>query len=254
MAVYNRKICLSNLYFLSKEKGIRLGDIETTAGVSPGYFSRLNKEDSTANPSVEVLSSVADQLGVPIDGLISQDYSSMSESERFVMDFLDKLVIDSDAGDAIWERQTQSYLNNLDIDQDGNTAHPLFEAFWDENSHEWKATYRSLFFPDDLFVVNGDCFKLQLDNGSLYLMKVTSSLSPSASNNQDEFELYAVNYGGAGTVCRSWTNGNHVFAGALKTLYVAAAESSKHVKLSDGVRNLITHYMSNRLDLEDLPF
>ena len=76
MAGFDKKRCLSNVYFLTKQKGLRLGDVETGAGVSLGYFSRLNKVDSSNNPSIEVLVSVADNLGITLDALCGFDFSS----------------------------------------------------------------------------------------------------------------------------------------------------------------------------------
>lgn len=247
MSFYNRKLCISNVYYLTKIQGKKLGDVETSAGVSPGYFSRLNKEDSTANPSIEALASVAFTLGVTVDALISRDYSSMSESERFVMDFLDKLIVASHSGEKIWTRESTTYLKGLSTDEDGDPVHPLFQRFYNNAYNCWDARFTSLFFPGSDYRIADDCFTLNLgDSSDLYLMKVNTPEGEDTVVDTDEYELYAVNCGVPETICRSSMYGNHVFADALETLYAAASESSKHVKLSDNVKNVITAFMNGQ--------
>ena len=73
MASFDKNRCLNNIYFLVKEKNLRIGDLEAGAGVSIGYISRLNKDDSKATPSIEFLVSIADKLDVTIDALIQYD-------------------------------------------------------------------------------------------------------------------------------------------------------------------------------------
>ena len=92
MASFDKNRCLNNIYFLVKEKNLKIGDLEAGAGVSIGYISRLNKDDSKATPSIEFLVSVADKLDVTIDALIQYDYTTPTASERYVMDFLDRLI------------------------------------------------------------------------------------------------------------------------------------------------------------------
>lgn len=260
MTAYDKKLCISNVYYLTKEQGKKLGDVETTAGVSAGYFSRLNKEESTANPSIEVLASVADQLGVTVDALISRDYSAMSSSERYVSNFLDKLIKKSNSGESIWERETKAFIEGLGCDQDGDAIHPLYEHIYDGTVQDWRCVYQSLFNPGERYYIVGDCFKLSIDpKQTFYLMKVSMFEQPEPPMDEDEFELYLVKNRHPESICRSWTYGNHVFARALKKLYEAAAESSRHVKLSSNVRSAIDSFMTELQTLGDdldgeLPF
>ena len=43
--MYDKARCLNNIYALAKERGIKIGDLEESAGVSKGYLSRVAKPD-----------------------------------------------------------------------------------------------------------------------------------------------------------------------------------------------------------------
>ena len=43
--MYDKARCLNNIYALAKERGIKIGDLEESAGVSRGYLSRVAKPD-----------------------------------------------------------------------------------------------------------------------------------------------------------------------------------------------------------------
>ena len=76
MSNFDRKRLLSNIATLTKDKNVRMGDLEAAAGVSAGYFSRLNKGESNAIPNIEVIAAVADKLEVTIDCLVRVDYET----------------------------------------------------------------------------------------------------------------------------------------------------------------------------------
>ena len=44
---FNKKIMLDNISFLLNESGKKIGELETEAGVSTGYISRISKDEKT---------------------------------------------------------------------------------------------------------------------------------------------------------------------------------------------------------------
>ena len=82
MTAFDKTRCLTNIYYLARQKGIKIGDLEAEANVSTGYFSRLNKEDNKTVPSIETLLLVADKLGVSVDALVRRDYATPTPRER----------------------------------------------------------------------------------------------------------------------------------------------------------------------------
>ena len=53
--MFDKKRCIENIYTIAKEKNIKIGDLEEKAGVSKGYLSRINKEDSSSVPGVDLI-------------------------------------------------------------------------------------------------------------------------------------------------------------------------------------------------------
>ena len=260
MAGFDKKRCLSNVYFLTKQKGLRLGDVETGAGVSPGYFSRLNKGDSSTNPSIEVLVSVADTLGITLDALCGFDFSSMTESERFVASFLDKLIEKSRTGEAIWIRETVAEMSNIDIDEQCESTHPMFTAIQetsDDGYHSyWRIAYMSPFFRGEEYRLVGDGFKLPMSNdNTLYLYPVMSTEEQEPPTPR-EYDLCMVKSFHVDPICRSSLYGSNTFKEILPKLYEAAGESNRHIGLNEDTRRAINYFMtgmdpifSNDLDL-----
>lgn len=67
---FDKRRCMSAIYAIAKEKGVKIGDLEKETGVSTGYLSKLNKEENTSSPSIELLVAAAQLLGVTVDMLI----------------------------------------------------------------------------------------------------------------------------------------------------------------------------------------
>lgn len=256
MALFDRQITLNNIYFLAKEKGIRMGDLENKVGVSTGYFSRQIKEGSTANPGVEVLAAAAEIMGVSLDALISHDYAVLSASERYVMDFLDRLTQRTSTLDIIWGRELMDSLRNPDRDNNGDPVHPLFEAQC--IGGVWRIEYASRFCP--CADIAGDGFCVEIAEGTdLHLNWVRDVLDEVPFEDQEcGYELHLTKRGVARPVC-SFREPN--FGKALLRLAQAASESAQHVRVSDDVRSVIDTFMHETtpvqlLDDEDgeLPF
>ena len=116
MAFYDRKLLLSNISVLRERNGVKTGDLESNANVSPGYFSRLNKEESKASPSIEVICAVAENLGVTVDDLLMVDYSKLTPTQEYVISFMNKLITDTKEDRVYWNVETADDLNNVDTD------------------------------------------------------------------------------------------------------------------------------------------
>lgn len=249
MSKFDKRICLSNIYALARERNIKIGDLEKDGGMSAGYLSRLSKDDNNSIPSIEFIAAVAEQLGVSIDALISRDFTQITPTESYLLKFLEKLVSDTDSDKLYWTKQTAQYLNTMEADEYGGSLdHPLFFIDWERG--ETEPQYWSRF--DGERKVEDDCFVLQMTgHESLYLMCTTDSIGSSA------YELYLVQRGAVHPLCQS-KDSTKLFSDPLNTLYFSAAESCKHPKLNPTVTSVIDKFMSNSLDDDDdsdgLPF
>lgn len=254
MKEFNKMLCLSNIYHLAKSKNIKIGDLESAAGVSAGYISRLNKADTKTSPSIEMLAVAADMLGVSLDALLYHDYEALTPTEKYMVDFLEKLQAKTVSHDQIWRRETYSRLHRVYQDQHGNPDHPLFD--WQKNDSDSypSIAYNSLFREAEQVVVIDDAYILPF-NGSdfLYLMKVGVPVEMDDRGNtmETEYELYLVDSRwNVSIVCHSTWEEESPYNQPLADLYTAAADSSKHPILTSNVRSAIDNFMYEN----DLPF
>ena len=101
--MFDKKLCMDNIYAIAKDKGIRIGELEKVAGLSAGYLSKLSKEGNTAVPGIESLSLIAQTLGVSIDALLSVDYKELNDDEKYLAAFIEKLIRGTESNMLAWE-------------------------------------------------------------------------------------------------------------------------------------------------------
>lgn len=247
MAAFDKVRFFSNLYWLIKEKGKKLGELEKLAGVSVGYFSRINKEGSNAIPSIEVVTALASELGVAIDTLVFGNFCEPTVTEEYLIDFLEKLLLDTQTDSIIWEKEGKAYLSNRAFrDREITYPHPLFAVSYDDKKGY---CYRSRFHnsKDEVGVID-DCYHVPLGDGNtVYLMCVGSidDTSTSLSNQIREYELYIVSKElEVSNVCHSLGQDTDVLWEHLQRLYDAAIEQCHHTQIAPEVRSIIDAYMN----------
>ncbi len=240
MSNFNKSLLGKNIKYLATKKGIKVGEIEAEAGVSVGYLSRLANEDNKNNfPIMDLILLISEKLDISVNTLINIDLSSLTPNEVFLSQFFDKLFKDTSTNSIIWEVETKSKLEDINYIHN----HPLFARFNYEDHFEMR--YRSLF--DNDVHVEGDFYKVVLENKLLYLTKVNNSNLFTYG-----YELYFINNTGyLEKICKIYEDSD-LFK-QLDDLYKAATESSRHVKLTESVIETINEYLSPTKP-EDIPF
>ena len=256
--MFDKRLCIANIYQLAKERGMKLGDLEKNAGVSAGYLSRLNKDDSTATPSIEFVASVAKALGVTVDAIINNDYATPTPTEKFLLDFIDRLLSRTIADELDWKKETIKQLWDIGYDDNGNANHPLFDMDFD--GYEPHPVYNSRFNP--FYIVTDDCFHLSLPGAEstlIYLMCVNDPRAEDIPFPFNDYELYMVKKQKIQPLCHAFSVGSR-FHSALSSHYAAVTESSKHPKLDADVMSAINTFMRGTFFAKndefdgDLPF
>lgn len=242
MSKFSRTLLGKNIKFLATQKGIKLGDLEGQVEVSTGYFSRLLNEDSkNSSTLMDTICKVAEKLGTSVNTLISTDLSALTPNERLLSNFFDKLEKDTSESVLIWDLETKNQLDNPAY----QSNHPLF-ANNDPYGNGFDLYYRSLFDTDA--TIAGDGYRVIVNNKLLYLIKTSYP-----QNEHTGFEVYFYsNFRGniVEKICKAYPESDLFYQ--LEDLYNAAAESSRHVKLSESVLGTIDGYMNPKPD--DIPF
>lgn len=239
---FDKSKCLGNIYHLVKENGLKIGDVEVQAGVSIGYLSRLNKEDNKSTPGIEFLLAVAQVLNVSLEGLLMCDYSELSPDERKSVDFLTKLLKDTQTNEIQWRKNAHSELFAIEYDM-GNVyaVHPLMEPFDDENQPEATARFVSKFHPDWSAWIT-ECFETFISN-EVRLFLVAANFVALQGEQVKGYELYMQIRGKVVPICYAVENEETSFYPLLNSLLSSAKESASHVHLDEDARNAIDLYL-----------
>ena len=245
--MYEKERCLSNIYALAKERGIKIGDLEENAGVSKGYLSRVAKPDYQGSPSIEVLDAMAHHLEVGIDYLVNYDPNALSESEQFVMRFLDKLATRTEAGKLEWRYETAAVLTAGD---DAGVENPLVSVIEkvsdDRRKREYTHEYTSAIY-EKRVTVSGNCYHARLPkaNAEVYLNKVTYHSTPRNERlenfTDDIIEVYYVSPN-IQPICSTYFVSDGLKQ-AVDHLYCLAASSPSRIALSSSLRSAMDAFI-----------
>lgn len=258
---FKKQLMLDNISFLLQELGKKIGELESDAGVSPGYISRISKEGNT-KPGIEFIIKAANSLNISINTLLNVDLTEMTPNERYLMSFLEKLNKDTIDDKLDWNRESAERLNRVEVDRDFNTDHPLlsYETFYEEGEDDYPDRVSRVVFVSNAFdcttFINGDCFNLRLKNGStLYFMNISKSVHK--VNDQDAFakEIWMYTPGmGVNYLCSN--RDASPLAALVDDLYTTISERMKHPRIKRELQYVIDAFMNDDVsdDDETIPF
>ena len=237
--VFDRKLLFDNIAALVKRSGLKIGELETNAGVSPGYMARTVK-DGTAKPGIEFVIGVAEQLHVSTDLLLKADLTKMDANEIFLIGFVEKLIRDTVENKLYWESETVDELEHLECDRDGYVNHPLFITEYNREGQS-RVLFNSRSYGYKTMIA-GDCFNLRLQGDArLYIMNVCC-YNKEASKAK---EIWVnVPQTSASFLCGSMSG--PAFTTAIENLYSYVAEELKHPSLRPDVKFVIDSFMNDR--------
>lgn len=260
---FNKSVCFSNIRELLKDNpDVKIGQIEKEAGIRLGYMSRLEKDDNTAEPSVEFIVTAAKLLNVSVDTLISVDLANLTPTEKYLVNFIEKLKSDTVQDKINWSLETPFDIERMGVDMNGNSNHPLLslETFYRQSECEYPEEVTENVYVSKIFGPNtwirGDCYNLRLKNGStLYLMDIAKDVH--RVNDKSAFVKEAVMYVPRGkTQVLATTHDDYPIGQLLEELCSIVEERMKHPQVNNDVMNAIDAFMKDDLedDPEDLPF
>lgn len=176
--MFDKAIFLDNLEYLIKEKNITARDIETKAGVSKGYISRLKKEGNKSVPGIEFILTVSALAGVSVEVLSSINLNQCSESEDYYLRFVDRLIEKTEKKEILWKAKTLNEFienpfslrnNKAIIEKTPSLTEALNAAFTSQERYISSLDYGKYRFINTL----GDFYLFKMDNKNLlYLVKV----------------------------------------------------------------------------------
>ncbi len=253
MQKYSKKLLLNNIDYLIKKKGIKVGELETAAGVSSGYFSRLkNNENETVCPAVDTLSLIADKFNISLINLLYSDMTSLTEDDLYVIKFLKELTERTQDDKIKWDAESIMHFYDTRNYYIRDYHQPLADKTYDDDGDVIK--YKSL-FNEKPVELTGPIYKLSRIKRNMYITKIQSC----DSNEQSDFdycegyEFYFEEKDGPSNslhkVCYAMNNkGKPEIYDVLKTLYEAITIASNNTKLDQSVKDGIAAFLDDSDD------
>ena len=188
--------CVANLYLLAKKKNLRIGDLETSCGVSVGYLARLRQDQKKPLPGLDFLFRAAHLLDTTVDSLLSFDFHFASETDQYLHAFLTRLLVDTVPRRLVWDWDTACRPSPDILDAEVPFPdHPLLSLDARLMGHgRSKVIYASHFRQNDLDMVPRKVWRASLSKDSqVFLVCVgpgEDSPSPEGEDRGEEIELY----------------------------------------------------------------
>lgn len=101
---FDKMKLMNNINALIKDRGLKIGELESELKVSTGYLSRMSKPENETIPSVDFIWKLADKLQVSVDFLIDGDYTTATNNLEFMANFIHSLIKETDEMNMDWQR------------------------------------------------------------------------------------------------------------------------------------------------------
>lgn len=260
---FNKKRMFDNISFMLTEFGRKIGELETSVGVSPGYISRTSKEENV-KPGIDFIVNVANALDVSLDTLLNVNMTELTPTEQYLVSFLEKLKNDTVDDKLIWNIESADSLNRQEPDMNGYVEHPLFsyETFFEKSEIEYPEEVSRVVMVSKSFdchtAIAGECYNLEMKNHSiLYIMNISKSVYNTNDINAFAKEIWMYKpRTGSKVLCSNKDSSS--LAKMVEDLYRIVAERSKHPKISTDLRYIIDSFMNddnvNDEEEDDMPF
>ena len=243
-----RDRCISNLYALSKRKGIRIRDLETTCGVSVGYLARLRQDKRQPFPGSEFLFRAAARLETSLDSLLYFDFQLSTETDQYLHAFVNRLILDTLKEKLRWNPDPVCIPDPETFETVAPPDHPLVSldpALLQEG--KTKPYYYSPFHPSVYNLVPCAAWRTNLTEDTVVFLTVVSNENQqdasAVSVRETELYLYNTEAKALSPLCFSDTNHPGMLDHDLSVLCEMVAESLQRTSLDRFAVSAIDAYL-----------
>lgn len=242
--IFNNKLLFDNITYLIKKQNKKIGEVEQSANVSPGYISRTSKEPN-AKPSIDFVINISNILNVSIDYLLKTDISKVTATETYLLDFINKINSDSINDKVMWEKVSKFNPKNSEIEEHFYQNKEIDKDL--KNSKDGIAFYSNTYGKQT--ILKNDYYKLELSkNKILYVIKVENKLLNSKQQIDSAIEMWiGSEYNGFKFLCGTKTGKN--MKSAIENLYMSIEENLNHPRIESDLKDFIDSYMEGGNDL-----
>ncbi|MGF7011624.1 transcriptional regulator with XRE-family HTH domain [Lachnospiraceae bacterium PF1-21] len=243
--MFDKEILLKNINVLIKERGLKIGELESKAGVSLGYLSRLHRAETNVIPGIDFISNVAQILNVSIDALISGDFTRSNNNTLYMANFINELLEDTNNLIIEWTTSrslsdaSQIYDSSALIGREG----PENVTSMDPNE-PLRHPFISITHKDKL-IIDKDFYHAEIvENNAIFLFPLQTY---GKQNNTSVLELYTLDIKKDNlTPIYSSLDGDMIVNAKLKELYSAIKIHDEDLKITDTAKSVIDSYLKSK--------
>lgn len=231
MTKYSKNRLMSNIDFLLKRKGVKIGELESFVNVSTGYFSRIrNSENDETCPNIDVLAMTSVKLDCSLVGLLYSDYAALSDTELFVIDSINNIIKKTTRESISWERKSPDMFYS--------SRFPLCKKIKNILNLESNVFFSN--FLEKNVSLAGDVLSFTNFDGTFYLVPIVDD----SSDTQYEFYLQTIS-GQIKNILNGNSESKEGVLELLETLYNAGLLSSKKLRLDKDVENALMSFIND---------
>ena len=283
---FDRQKFLANIRALIRQRGMKIGELESNVDLSAGYLSRLERDDNKAIPSVDVVWKIANELGVNIELLIEGNFDHSTENIEYIRRFVQSLFDRTVGGELEWSSNNIGSINRalegkeecaiVEHAPDGEYFEPssgdMYQYGVDTGSQMRSRLFRirSLTRPTSEVIAADSCFHVQIGNNQvLHLFKFTEVMfddDPDLGGTLQAIDYYELaieeiiyDHEELSPVCNTlWNTAS--LKPDIEKLYQELKEHEYDLRIDKRVRGIIDAFMgiSNNdfttVDDDELPF
>ncbi len=240
---FNKKKFVDNYKALLTKTGVKVSQLEYEAGVSQGYFSRLDKSDSNQDPSIEYICACSRLFDVSVDFLLNGTVQDMTETEAFIATFTDSLIADTKNDRINWNEAPNYDGEPIDDDEADHFDHPMYYLFSEDKNPPYTdqtVMYYSRYNNKARLSKQYPSFTAVLPNS-----KDTIFFMCAEYDGEIVYEVYLEVGESVNPVCNTKVVCEAVHQ-KLSTLYHEIKKSAKRVHISVTAMDSISNYLKQR--------
>lgn len=113
--MHDARLFVKNVRFFINEKGMKIGEVEKSAGLRPGFLSRWEGKKESS-PKLDTACRIADVLGVSLSDLVTEDCVARKRMEQLRKELWNKRAEMSQIEWELGRLHTRELARNLTIE------------------------------------------------------------------------------------------------------------------------------------------
>ena len=261
---------MDNIFSIIEQKGLKIGEVEKSAGVAVGYLSRQAKPGRSF-PTLETVWRFARTLGVSLEWLLEGN-ARMTDQADYLNQFVQRLFDQTREGQLDWGRFTVWDINEM-LSHGGREGFPALEESRDGKKWRVQAQFpdmdpaaysmnisadglrrvRAVTRQDGVVAIHGSCFWADLSEEERVFLIPYVERMPLPQNQEGApeignviwYELLLVKRpeNTVLPICSPMTDPQGAVTPGVRKLYEELSAHENEVRINPGVRSVIDSYM-----------